>query len=191
MFFIHLLKALAYEIESPFIPGIILTKSNGIKEYEIKDSPMKEYKNKDHNISSNRELDSMSSRHTPVLRTIVITRGITPISKPLRQPRGIDFKGSPFFNEREPFNHDYPSNQSYFPFYYDHIPMSNRTVSSRSLEDIVKGKNGTLPTSSNGVVVFKILLLLIFVLIAGLIGFYFGKLQESKNYVRVGIPHSN
>ena len=195
MILIQLLSIFAYELDQPFIPGLIITKSNTIipKEYDVKESGMKEYKNKEVSMPSNREYENITTpRFNPILRTILITRnGFNPLNRQIRHLRGFDEKDSPFVNEREPFNHDYPSNQSYYPFYYDHVPTSKRRVLSRSIEDVVKGKNGTLPSKSNGAVVLKILLILIFVLISGLIGFYLGKIQESKNYVRVGIPHNN
>lgn len=196
MLFTHLLSVLAYELDQQFIPNIILTKGNSFspKEYEVKDTTSREFKNKEQQPLNNREVDysSNSSGFNPVLRTIVITRGTNPFSRPLRHNRMLDDKEPQFSSDRrDVFNHDYPHHQSYLPFYFEHIPQASRRVSSKSLDDVVKGKNGAFPDKSTGLLVFKTLMLLIAVLISGFIGFYFGKLQESRNYVRVGIPHHN
>lgn len=191
MLFNNILSVLAYDLDQQFMPSIGISKSSP-KEFDLKDSlDMRSFNNKNKELThmdssnkENREIDfSMSPRNTPFIRTIVITRGSNALSKPIRRHRAID-------SERGLFNHDFPSHQSYLPFYYDQ--NSNYGTSSRkSLEDAVKGKVGAFPDRVGGVSVFKTLMVLIFILISGLIGFYCGKLQESKNYVRVGIPSTN
>ena len=54
MILIQLLSIFAYELDQPFIPGLIITKSNTIipKEYDVKESGMKEYKNKEVSMPS-------------------------------------------------------------------------------------------------------------------------------------------
>lgn len=196
MLFAHILSAFTYEVDQQFIPSIFISKGSSMapRDYESKDSSElrifnKRAKEVDHSGSKEAEY-SMFPKSSPFIRTVVISRG-NPIQRQFKHHRGTESKGMAFENDNEPFNHDYPTHHAYLPFYYEHSPQTLGGFSTKSLEDAVKGNVGTFPDKFGGVFVFKTLMFLIFIVISGLIGFYFGKLQESKNYVRVGIPHTN
>lgn len=120
-----------------------------------------------------RHSSSTDSRHTP---SIMIARGsLTPFTSftpfPLRE------FGHPLIIHRIVRDSGYPYERHSFP--------PRRQAFAESFEDAVRGNKATEVDKPKGRSIGKVILFLIFMGLAGTVGFYLGKVNESRNYVRV------
>lgn len=67
---------------------------------------------------------------------------------------------------------------------YERHPQPYKQAFTESFEGAVKGNNATAE-KSRGKSIGKVMLFLAFIGLAGAVGFYLGKVNESRNYVRV------